>query len=172
MVIWLIGLSGSGKSTLGAEIYTQLRNIKSNTVLLDGDEIRKIFSFDRGDESYTIQGRRLNADRIVAICEMLDKQEINVVCCILSIFEDIRAANKKRFAQYFEIFMQAPLEILKQRDVKGLYAAAAKGEISNVVGIDIPFEPPTSSDIVIDTSKSNTNIPQLASNILELARLI
>lgn len=172
MVIWLIGLSGSGKSTLGREIARQLREVKPNTVLLDGDELRKVFSHDSGDEPFTIQGRRINAERIAALCEMLDSQGINVVCCILSIFPDMRVANKKRFSRYFEIFMDAPLEVLTARDVKGMYAAARRGEVKNVVGIDIPFERPAGSDITIDTSTDVDDIKSLASSVLVQAGLI
>jgi len=172
MVIWLIGLSGSGKSTLGNEVARQLREIKPNTVLLDGDEIRKVFAHDRGDEPYTVQGRRINAERIVALCEMLDSQGIHVVCCILSIFPDMRLENRKRFSQYFEVFMDAPLDALMARDVKGMYASAARGEVNNVVGIDIPYERPVGSDMTIDTSKNDANIKELASSILEQAGLV
>jgi len=172
MVIWLIGLSGSGKSTLGHEVARQLREVKPNTVLLDGDELRKFFAHDQGNEPYTVQGRRINAERIVALCEMLDSQGIHVVCCILSIFPDMRLENRKRFSHYFEVFMDAPLDVLMARDVKGMYAAARRGEVNNVVGIDIPFERPVGSDITIDTSKNDANIKALASNILKQSGLI
>ncbi len=172
MVIWLIGLSGSGKSTLGREVARQLREVESNTVLLDGDELRAIFSHDRGDEPYTIQGRRTNAERVVALCEMLDRQGINVVCCILSIFPDMRVENRRRFSRYFEIYMDAPLDVLMARDVKGIYAAARRGEVKNVVGIDIDFDQPTGADLVIDSSAEVADIQQLASLALERARLI
>lgn len=172
MVIWLIGLSGSGKSTLGHEVARQLREIKPNTVLLDGDELRKVFAHDQGNEPYTVQGRRINAERIVALCEMLDSQGIHVVCCILSIFPDMRLENRKRFSHYFEVFMDAPLDVIMARDVKGMYAAARRGEVNNVVGIDIPFERPVGSDITIDTTKNDANIKALASNILKQSGLI
>lgn len=172
MVIWLIGLSGSGKSTLGREVAKQLRDVKPNTVLLDGDELRKVFAHNRGDEPYTVQGRRLNAERIAALCEMLDSQGIHVVCCILSIFPDMRLENRKRFSHYFEVFMDAPMDTLIARDVKGMYAAAKRGELKHVVGIDIPYERPVNSDITIDTSKSGADIKQLASMVLEQAGLL
>lgn len=68
--------------------------------------------------------------------------------------------------------MDAPLDVLMARDVKGMYAAARRGEVNNVVGIDIPFERPVGSDVTIDTSKNDANIKVLASNILEQAGLI
>ncbi|PKO46933.1 MAG: adenylyl-sulfate kinase [Betaproteobacteria bacterium HGW-Betaproteobacteria-22] len=172
MVIWLIGLSGAGKSTLGHEVAKQLRDVKPNTVLLDGDELRKVFAHDQGDDPYTVQGRRINAERIVALCEMLDSQGIHVVCCILSIFPDMRLENRKRFSRYFEVFMDAPIDVLMERDVKGIYAAARRGEVTNVVGIDIPYERPANPDMTIDTSKGGADIKQLASMVLEQAGLV
>lgn len=171
MVIWLIGLSGSGKTTLGTEMARQLRARHPNTVLLDGDTLRQIFSFDQGTSPYSVEGRRINAERIVALCEMLDRQGIHVVCCILSIFADMRRDNRTRFSRYFEIFMDAPMETLRRRDVKGLYAATDAGKIPNVVGVHIPFEPPSESDLVVDSSGDTPDIPLLAAQALGQAGL-
>lgn len=169
MVIWMIGMSGSGKTTLGREVARQWREKCSNVVFLDGDEMREIFNQDRGERAYTIEGRRENAERIAALCALLDRQSINVVCCILSIFADMRSENRTRFSRYFEVFMDASMEVLRQRDVKGLYAAHERGETSNVVGIDIPFEPPAFSDMVIDSSGDDPDLKHLASTILAKA---
>lgn len=169
MVIWLVGLSGSGKTTLGREVARLWRVLAPNTVLLDGDELRELFRHDRGGAPYTVEGRRLNAERMVALCEMLDRQGINVVCCILSIFPDMRAANRSRFSNYFEVFMDAPIEALRRRDVKGLYAAADRGDMSNVVGIDIPFERPEGADMVVDSSGDAPDVGALARAVLDRA---
>lgn len=171
MIIWLIGLSGSGKTTLGTEMARQLRARHPNTVLLDGDILRQVFSFDQGTDPYTVEGRRINAERIAALCEMLDRQGIHVICCILSIFADMRLANRTRFSHYFEIFMNAPMDALRRRDVKGLYAAADSGKVPNVVGVHIPFEPPAGSDMVIDSSGDTPDIPTLATQALAQAGL-
>lgn len=169
MVIWMIGMSGSGKTTLGREVVRQWRETTSNVVFLDGDEVREIFNKDRGEQAYTVEGRRRNAERITALCNMLDRQNINVVCSILSIFADMRAENRTRFSRYFEVFMDAPLDVLRQRDVKGLYSSYERGETSNVVGMDIPFEPPASADMVIDSSGEDPELERLASAILAKA---
>ncbi len=171
MVIWFIGLSGSGKTTLGREVAQQWRALSPNTVLLDGDELRKVFAHDRGDQPFTIEGRRLNAERIVALCELLDSQGINVVCCILSIFPEMREQNRKRYSRYFEVFMDAPIDVLQSRDVKGVYASAKTKEVQNIVGMDIPFERPLNSDMVIETSSDNPDIKQLAMDVITSARL-
>lgn len=166
MVIWLIGLSGSGKTTLGREMVKQWKHVSPNTVLIDGDEIRHIFSHDKHNDCYSTEGRRINAERITSLCEFLDKQNINVVCCILSIFPEMRANNHNRFSHYTEIFMDASMETLQKRDVKGIYAAALNGKMPNVVGIDIPFERPANPDIIINTTTPTTDIPTLAAKTL------
>jgi adenylylsulfate kinase len=169
MIIWMVGLSGSGKTTLGRAIAEDWRSISPNTVFLDGDELREVFSYDQGDAPYTVEGRRRNACRMVAMCEMLDRQGINVVCCILSIFPDMRAENRQRFSEYFEVFMDAPMESLRRRDVKGLYAMAERGEMNNVIGVDIPFERPATADMVVDSSSDAPDIPALSQSVLQRA---
>jgi adenylylsulfate kinase len=166
MVIWLIGMSGSGKTTLGREIARQLRALARNTVLLDGDELREVFAHDRGDAPYSVEGRRINAERLTALCAMLDRQGIHVVCCVLSIFPDMREENRRRFSAYFEVFMDAPLAVLQARDVKGMYAAAGRGEVRNVVGVDIPFPRPATANMVIDSSGDPVGLEQLAAQVL------
>jgi cytidine diphosphoramidate kinase len=153
MVIWLVGLSGSGKTTIGRGLYNYLKEEASNTVMVDGDEVRKIFSQDQKPADYTLEGRRINAKRILEICKWLDKQNINVICCILSIFTDIQLQNKTEFSKYFEIYIDVPFEILAERDDKGIYAPAIEGKTHNVVGVDIPFPQPISPDMVIDNSR-------------------
>lgn len=171
MVVWVIGLSGSGKTTLGREMARQWRAATPNVVLLDGDEVRQVFAHDRGDDAYTPQGRRVNAERLVALCELLDRQGIHVVCCVLSIFGDMRRDNRGRFSRYFEIFMDASLEAVMARDAKGLYAAAKRGQARNVVGVDIPFERPATPDLVIDSSGPCADVPALAGMALRAAGL-
>lgn len=165
MVIWLIGLSGAGKTTVGRAIAEQWRKVAPNTVLVDGDEIRHLFGQDRQSEDYSIESRRANAERIRNICAWLDSQNINVVCCILSLFPDQRADNRSRFRSYYEVFLDAPMKLLESRDSKGLYAAARKGALGNVVGVDIPFPPPRQADLIIDVSQAPPP-DRLASEIL------
>lgn len=169
MVIWVIGLSASGKTTLGRYIYNELKKVQANTVFIDGDEIRQIFKHDRGSSPYTLEGRRVNADRICEMCAWLDRQEINVVCCILSVFEESREWNRKTYSKYYEVYIDVPMEILKNRETKELYAAAYRGEIKNVVGVDIPFTTPKNPDYVLDNSPDNIDFEKAARDILKKA---
>ncbi len=168
-MIWFIGLSGSGKTTLGSKVFELVKGQYSNTVLIDGDEIRSVFGQNSDDMHYTLADRRLNAERITSLCQLLDRQGINVICCVLSIFQDQRLENRRKFSRYFEVLMDAPLKVLKARDVKGLYTAATQGQIKNVVGIDLPYYRPTTSDMVIDTSVANPDINEIANQVLEAA---
>lgn len=165
MVIWLIGLSGSGKTTLGREIVRLWRRQAPNTVLVDGDEIRRAFRQDMQPADYSVEGRRLNARRILELCAWLDGQQQNVVCSVLSIFPELRAENRTRFRSYFEVFLNPPLQTLLQRDTKGLYHKARAGELDNVVGIDIPFPAPENPDLEVDTSESQ-DVVAMAQHIL------
>lgn len=169
MVIWLIGLSGSGKTTLGKEIARLWKTEQTNTVLVDGDEVRRIFRQDTNQSDYSLEGRRLNAERIFELCAWLDAQDINVVCSILSIFPDLRQRNREHFKRYFEVYLNPPFETLVKRDTKGLYRKALCGDMGNMVGVDIPFPPPTCADLEIDTSQPET-IDSLARMILQTAQ--
>jgi cytidine diphosphoramidate kinase len=171
MIIWMIGLSGAGKTTIGRHVYSQWKDFEPNTVFVDGDEIRELFKHDQRPDSHTVAGRQINADRITELCLWLDRQDINVVCCILSIFPEMRACNRVRFSRYFEVCVSVPMETLINRDVKNLYVPALKGEISDVVGIDIPFPEPTSSDLVLDNSVEGKDPRELARRILDAAGL-
>lgn len=168
MVIWLIGLSGSGKTTLGREIAAQWKQQQPNTVLVDGDEVRRIFGQDQAAADYSLAGRRVNAERIFELCAWLDQQHINVVCSILSIFPDLRARNREHFQRYFEVYLNPPFDTLVQRDTKGLYRQALAGQMSDMVGVDIPFPPPEAADLEIDTSVP-ADISALARDILQQA---
>lgn len=169
MVIWIIGLSGAGKTTLARALSERWRVRAPNTVLVDGDEVRRVFGRDDGPDAYTVDGRRRNAERMAALCEMLDTQGINVVCAILSLFPEQRAENRRRFSRYFEVFLDAPLHSLEARDAKGLYASARAGNMNNVVGVDIPFPRPEGADLVIDTTGPMPDIDALAQEVLARA---
>ena len=162
-------MSGSGKTTLGKEIARLMRIRAPNIVFIDGDEVREIFHNDNQNTDYSIEARKKNAERIVALCKMLDAQNIHVVCCILSIFEEMRVNNRNIFSSYFEIFMDAPIEVLKERDVKGHYALALAGKIRNFVGVDIEFPTPSTMDVTIDSTQDIKNITNVAKELITLA---
>jgi cytidine diphosphoramidate kinase len=149
MVVWLIGLAGAGKTTIGRALYSRLRETKPNVVFLDGDDFRAIMGNDLG---HTLEDRHANAWRICRLCAYLDRQGIDVVCAILSLFQDTRDWNREHYSQYVEVYVDVPLTVLKARDQKQLYSRAAAGEITNVAGVDLPFAAPESPDVVLDNA--------------------
>jgi adenylylsulfate kinase len=163
MVIWLIGLSGAGKTVIGKELFTAIKKEQSNTVFLDGDLIREVMGEDLG---HTIEDRRKNADRICRLCRMLDRQNINVVCAILSLFHESHEWNRRKYSSYFEIFIKVSQDILIKRNQKGLYEGALAGTIKNVVGVDIPFEPPRNPDLIIENDLDREDFKGVINEIM------
>ena len=97
----------------------------------------------------TIEGRAINAQRLSHLCRLLDSQGIHVIAAVLSIFPEWQTWNREMFSRYYEIFLDVPLEVVEERDTKGLYQAARAGRLENVVGVDIPFPAPTNPDLML-----------------------
>lgn len=153
MIVWIIGLSGSGKTTIGKIIYNKIKNKNKNTIFLDGDELRKIWGSDLG---HNISDRNENAKRILKLCEFLDRQKINVICSILSIFPKIQKQARSKFKKYFQVHLDAPIQVLATRDKNKVYKKYFKKKIKNVVGLDIKFPKPYKSDLILKSYGSNT----------------
>jgi len=163
MVIWLIGLSGSGKSTLANKIVAEANAEANNTIFLDGDIVREIFDNDLG---YSMEDRLKNAQRICQLGVFLDRQGFNVVTAILSIFPESREWNRKNIKNYYEVFIDTPIDVLIERDSKGLYSKFERGEISEVAGMDIDFPVPKNSDLVIKNIGSKEDLLNYAKPII------
>tara|TARA_B100000787_G_C16197575_1_gene302059 strand:- start:1729 stop:2244 length:516 start_codon:yes stop_codon:yes gene_type:complete len=168
MVTWFIGLSRSGKSTLSKILYDKLKLKVDNLILIDGDIIRNIFGNDLG---HTIEDRRENARRISQLTKFLADQNIHVIAAVLSIFPEWQKWNRENIKNYSEIYLKVPMEVLKQRDKNGLYIEAEKGNIKNVVGVDIPFPEPIHSDLIIDNDRNDHNYEKMISKVLELEKI-
>jgi len=164
MVIWLIGLSGAGKSTLASEIVAGANKESANTILLDGDVIRETFGNDLG---HSMADRLKNAERICQLGKFLDNQGFNVVVAILSLFPESREWNRKNIDNYYEVFIDTPIEILVERDSKGLYDKFSRGEIKEVAGMDINFPKPEKADLVIKNISSKESLLNYAGPIIK-----
>lgn len=152
LLIWFTGLSGSGKSTLAVQLEAELHERGFKTYLLDGDNIRTGLNKDL---TFTDEGRVENIRRIGEVGKLMLDAGLVVLSAFISPFEADRNQVKSIVGQenYFEVFVDTPLEICEQRDVKGLYKKARAGEVKNFTGIDSPYERPTNSDIRIETDK-------------------
>lgn len=166
MVIWIIGLSGTGKTTLATQVVERIRQLNGKVVLLDGDLIRTLFG---NDVDHTIEGRRRNAERLSVLSKFLVDQGIHVVAAVLSIFPEWRRWNRENIPNYSEVYIKASMETLLRRDIKNLYARARKGEIVNVVGVDIPFPEPESPNLVIENDADRLEFGELTDKIMDIA---
>jgi adenylylsulfate kinase len=165
-VIWFTGLSGSGKSTLAVQLEAQLHQAGHKTYLLDGDNIRTGLNKDL---TFTDEGREENIRRIGEVCKLFLDAGVIILSAFISPFRADREQVKKIVGEenYIEIFVDAPLEVCEQRDVKGLYKKARAGEVKNFTGIDSPYEVPENPDVTILTHKLSIeeSIEQLVSFI-------
>jgi adenylylsulfate kinase-like enzyme len=165
VVIWIIGLSGTGKTTLASQVVDRIRQLNGKVVLLDGDLIRTLF---RNDVDHTIDGRRRNAERLSVLSKFLADQGIHVVAAVLSIFLEWRRWNRENIPDYSEVYIKASMQTLLRRDVKNLYARAGRGEIVNVVGVDIPFPEPENPELVIENNVDRLEFEELTDRIMNL----
>lgn len=144
---WLTGLSGAGKTTIGNRLYYSMKAQKQNTIILDGDILKKIAGKDLG---YGREERLERAYRYSALCKLLTDQGINVVICTIAMFDEIRDWNRENIENYIEVFLDVSMDVLKRRNRKGLYS---KGS-GNTAGIDIAIEYPKKPDIIIKNDGS------------------
>ncbi len=147
-VYFFTGLAGAGKTTIGGLFFRRLKATKPNAVLLDGDQIRPVFCEDTG---YTHEDRVKRAWRIFRVCRMLAEQGIDVVCCSIAMYADVRAWNRENITNYKEIYIKVKSETLQSRNQKGLYTSD-----SAVVGVSLPFDEPQNPDIVIENDGAET----------------
>jgi len=146
-VYWITGLSCSGKTTLGRLLCDRLRRSGRACVQLDGDQLREAFDNDLG---HSFIDRRRSARRYSGLSRMFAEQGMDVVCSTISLFHDVQTWNRTNIKNYYEIYLRAPIDILISRDRKNLYSRALRGEIDNVVGVDLPAEEPVRPDVIID----------------------
>lgn len=158
MVIWILGLSGAGKSFLSEKLKQELNNDYGEFIILDGDVIRNVFDNDLG---FSIKDRNINASRISKLAHYLSQNKINVIVPVLSLFPDWLAWNRKNIKEYYEIYIDVPVSILKERNNKNIYFKDGR-ENTSVVGVDIEFKEPKNSDLKIvnsfDENSLNNNL--------------
>ncbi|MCB1044206.1 MAG: adenylyl-sulfate kinase [Acidobacteria bacterium] len=148
-VIWLTGFSGSGKTTIGDRLAERLRRLGRKVERLDGDVTRALFP----NTGFSREDRDANVLKTGFLASVLERNGIDVIATYISPYAVTRNKVRDLCANFVEVHVATPLEVCESRDVKGLYAKARKGEITQFTGIDDPYEAPSDPELVIDTSQ-------------------
>lgn len=150
VILWFTGLSGAGKSTLAHAVEKAIFDKEYRTFVIDGDNVRHGLCVDLG---FSAHDRQENIRRVGEMSKLFLEAGIIVLTAFISPFQSDR--NRVRDlvgkSEFIEIYCKAPLDICEQRDVKGLYAKARRGEILDFTGISSPYEPPLNAELEIDT---------------------
>lgn len=147
-VLWLTGLSGSGKTTIAQIIEGELKERNLKVERLDGDIVREGLTRDLG---FSKEDREKNIERVTFVAKLLSRNGIACICSFISPYQSIRDKVRQETTNFIEVYVDASLETVIERDIKGLYKKAIAGEIENFTGISDPFEPPAQPEIHVRT---------------------
>ena len=148
--LWFTGMSGAGKSTISRLLELKLRQFGARVEVLDGDVVRTHLSKGLG---FSKEDRDENVRRIGFVCELLARNGVIAMAAAISPYRDVRDEVRARIPNFVEVFVECPVEVLAERDVKGLYKRALAGEIPQFTGISDPYEPPLSPEVVVNSSR-------------------
>ncbi len=160
--LWFTGLSGAGKTTISNIIAQELRARGLKVEVLDGDVVRENLSKGLG---FSKADRDTNIRRIGWVCEVLTRNGVVAIAAAISPYREIRDENRARIGQFVEVYCEAPIDVLAERDVKGLYKKALAGEIKNFTGVDDPYEPPLHPEVSI-CSDGRESVTESANRVL------
>ncbi len=152
--IWLTGLSGAGKTTLATEMARELRARGVSVEVLDGDQVRTNLSKGLG---FSKEDRDTNIRRIGYVCRLLSRNGVAAIAAAISPYrearDEVRRLVEQDGAEFLEVFVTCPIDVLAERDVKGLYKKALAGEIKGFTGVDDPYEEPLAPDVIIESDR-------------------
>jgi adenylyl-sulfate kinase len=150
VTLWFTGLSGAGKTTLARIVENELRGRGHKVEVLDGDVVRTNLSKGLG---FSKEDRDTNIRRIGFVCNLLTRNEVIAIAAAISPYRNVRDEVRRDIGAFVEVFVKCPIDVLAERDVKGLYKKALAGEIKHFTGIDDPYEEPLSPEIVVETDR-------------------
>ena len=148
--IWFTGLSGAGKSTLSEVIERRLKARGCEVEVLDGDVVRTHLSKGLG---FSREDRDINIKRIAFVCGMLTRHGVICISAAIAPYREAREWAREEIGNFVEVYVKCPLEVCRQRDVKGLYKLVDAGKLKNFTGVDDPYEEPEHPDVVIETDQ-------------------
>ena len=162
--LWFTGLSGAGKTTISKLVEDELRTRGSRLEILDGDVVRENLSKGLG---FSKEDRDTNIRRIAFVADLLSRNGVPVITAAISPYREIRAEARELMGERFiEVFVKASVEVCAERDVKGLYEKAFKGEIKEFTGVSDPYEEPLDPEITLDTESESAE--ESASRLIAL----
>jgi len=150
--LWFTGLSGAGKSTISGIIEKRLREAGAKIEVLDGDVVRENLSKGLG---FSKEDRDINIRRIGFVCELLSRNGVIAMVAAISPYRAVREEIRSRIANFVEVYVECPLEVVAGRDVKGLYKKAIAGEIPQFTGVSDPYEPPLHPEVVVHSDRES-----------------
>jgi adenylylsulfate kinase len=172
--LWFTGLSGAGKSTLSVPIADRLKQLGYKVELLDGDVVRTHLSKGLG---FSKEDRDTNIRRIGFVAQILSRNDVVAITAAISPYRNVRDEVRKLItndgAGFVEVFVRCPIDVLAERDVKGLYKRAIAGEIKNFTGVSDPYEEPVNPEVVVDSSteKVEDSVEKIIRRLKELGHI-
>jgi len=168
--IWFTGLSGAGKSTLSEAIEQRLKERGRNVEILDGDVVRTHLSKGLG---FSREDRDTNIKRIGFVCGLLTRNSVICISAAIAPYAEAREWARKEIGNFVEVYLKCPIEVCRQRDVKGLYKLVDEGKIKNFTGVDDPYEEPEHPELVVETDKETVeeSVNRIFAKLVELGYL-
>jgi adenylyl-sulfate kinase len=168
--IWFTGLSGAGKSTLSEIIEKRLRDRGRNVEVLDGDIVRTHLSKGLG---FSREDRDTNIKRIAFVCGLLTRNGVVCISAAIAPYHEAREWARNEIGNFVEIYVKCPIEVCRQRDVKGLYKLVDEGKLKGFTGVDDPYEEPENPELVVETDKETVeeSIARIFAKLEELGYL-
>ncbi len=149
-VIWLTGPSGSGKTTLARALANRLKEMGYRVEILDGDEIRRNLYPDIG---FSREAREMHNRVVIHMARLLSRNGVVAVVSLISPFRAVREKARQEIGRFIEVYLKCPLEVRIERDPKGLYARAMRGEIKDLTGYDGVYEEPENPEVILETHR-------------------
>jgi len=157
VAVWFTGFSGAGKSTIADALTEKLKSEGYQLEVLDGDEIRENLTKDLG---FSKEDRDTNIRRIGFVAKLLARNGVIVLVPVISPYRAIREEMRGNIDSFLEVFVNAPISVCEERDVKGLYKQVRAGKIKQFTGIDDPYEPPSNPEV-----ECRTDLEELSESV-------